>query len=234
MIPKLNNTFWSSRKGLLLQLVFVLIPPAIFVNSEMLLLFGLSISIFICWLCLRLQKLKFSNVGLKRPINIGNTCLIAILSTIVLIPITFILRRLITAIIHQPANLNAFKSLEGHPLAFLLGLCVVWIFGAFGEEIFFRGFLLNTIYKLLPSRYFSIPVKWGISLVITSFLVGFGHTYQGITGMILTCIIGFYFGLIYLKSKNNLWVNILTHGFYDTVAFAFVFVGLHLDKILKL
>ncbi len=50
--------------------------------------------------------------------------------------------------------------------------------------------------------------------------------------MILTGIIGFCFGLIYLGSKRNLWPSILTHELYDTVAFLLLFFGLRLDNLL--
>jgi uncharacterized protein len=233
MIAKFDHIFWTSRLGLLLQIVIVLIPSAIFINSGTLILIGLFISVFLSWIGLRLQKRKWSDVGLKKPFDIRKVCLISIFSTIVLIPFTFLLRHFVTSIIHQSPNLVAFKAVKGNPLALLIGLGIVWIFGAFGEEMFFRGFLLNSLYKLLPNRYFNNNFKWGLSLLITSVLVGFGHSYQGVTGMILTGIIGCCFGLIYLKNKQNLWANILAHGFYDTVAFVIVFLGLHLDKILK-
>ncbi|MCA9098036.1 MAG: CPBP family intramembrane metalloprotease, partial [Planctomycetaceae bacterium] len=75
----------------------------------------------------------------------------------------------------------------------------------------------------------SDKTKWAISLFVTSILVGIGHAYQGLTGMILTAVIGFGFGLVYLANKRNLWSSILTHGFYDTIAFLLLFAGIRMD-----
>ncbi len=61
----------------------------------------------------------------------------------------------------------------------MAGLVVVWVFGAFGEEMLFRGFLINAFYKLLSANYFNDRIRWGLSLLVTSILVGFGHSYQG-------------------------------------------------------
>jgi membrane protease YdiL (CAAX protease family) len=134
------------------------------------------------------------------------------------------MRHLLTSVTNQEPNLEAFNALKGNPKALLIGLIVVWTFGAFGEEMLFRCFLINTFYKLLPSNYLNDQIRWGLSLLMTSILVGLGHAYQGLTGMILTGMIGFCFGLIYLKYNHNLWPNILTHGLYDTVAFVMVYL----------
>jgi len=210
----------------------VLLPSIVFLRSGKLLLVGLFFSVVLSWIGLKLQKQSWAVVGLKKPSNLKKFFFIAIVSTFVLIPLTYALRYIITSLTNQQPNLEAFKAIEGNLTALLLGLAVVWIFGAFAEEMFFRGFLMNSFYKLLPDN-FTDRVRWTLSLTMTSLLVGIGHSYQGITGMILTGIIGFCFGLIYLNSKRNLWPAILTHGLYDTVAFVMIFFGFNLDQLLK-
>jgi membrane protease YdiL (CAAX protease family) len=64
-----------------------------------------------------------------------------------------------------------------------------------------------------------------MSLLITSILVGLGHAYQGVTGMVNTGIVGSYLGMLYMCSRRNLWTSILTHGLYDTAAFVLLFFG---------
>ncbi|TMI89257.1 MAG: CPBP family intramembrane metalloprotease [Bacteroidetes bacterium] len=226
-------SFWKSRTGILVQIVGVLLPSVLVLRSGNLLLIGVAVSVLLSWAALRLQKLNWRDAGLKRPSNFGKVFLIAIIATVFLIPLSYELRDIVTALTHQQPNLDAFKAIEGNPKALLIGLVVVWVFGAFGEEMLFRGFLMNSFYKLFPENYLNDRIKWGFSLLLTSILVGFGHSYQGITGMILTSIIGFCFGLIYLMSKRNLWPSILTHGFYDTVAFVFMFSGINLDQLFK-
>jgi membrane protease YdiL (CAAX protease family) len=227
-----NDIFWNGKSGCFLLILMVLIPSGLFLRSGNLLLLGLSISMILSWIGLTLQKKKWSVVGLTKPLTVKRTLLIAFFSLIILITAGYFLRHYITLLNHQQPDLEAFKGIEGNPSGLLIGLCIVWIFGAFGEEMLFRGFLFNTICNLFPSRS-NKNITWGVSLLITSVFVGIGHTYQGITGMILTGFMGFFFGLVYLKSKKNLWSSILTHGLYDTVALVLVFLGIHLDNILR-
>ena len=56
-------------------------------------------------------------------------------------------------------------------------------------------------------------------------LFGFGHSYQGLTGMIDTGIHGLLLGALYLASGRNLWACIIAHGVTDTVALIAVFLG---------
>jgi membrane protease YdiL (CAAX protease family) len=226
-------SFWNSRKGIMLQIVIVLLPPIFFLKSGSLLLAGLSASVLLSWLGLRLRQLTWPDIGLKRPSNFRNVFLTVILATLAVILLSYTMRHVVTYLTDQEPEIEAFKNIEGNPKALLVGLFIVWTFGAFAEEMFFRGFLINAFYKLLPGHQFNDRLRWGLSLLITSVLVGFGHTYQGITGMILTGLIGFCFGLIYLFSHRNLWPGILTHGLYDTVAFILVYFGINLDQLIK-
>lgn len=221
-----------NRKRMITQIVAVLVPSAMLIKSGNLLLFGLLLSLCFAWIFLRFQRLKWSDVGLIRHTNAKRLILTVGFSLVALILFSWALRHLVTSLLSQPPNLEAFKVITGNPGALLAGLAVAWIFGAFCEEMLFRGFLLNALFVLFPENM-NQSVRWGISLFIVSILTGLGHTYQGVTGMIIAGVIGFCFGLIYLYSKRNLWPSILTHGLFDTIAFIMVFLGFNLDQVLK-
>ena len=225
--------FWQTRTGLFVQVIVVLIPSVILLNSGYLLLVGLLAGVLFASLGLKLQQQTWKSVGLRRPSTLLNTFLIVFFWIIALIIISFLLRHLITSLIHKGPDLGAFKSVKGNFTALLMGLAVAWIFGGFCEEMFFRGFLMNVIYKIMPGSAKKSNIKWGLALVITSILTGFGHSYQGITGMIVTGIIALCFGLIYLTNRRNLWPGILTHGIYDSVAFILLFSGFSFDSLFK-
>ena len=172
------KSFWKGRKGVLVQLIIVLLPSILVLRSGTLLLAGVACSVLLSWLALRLQKLSWSSVGLKKPSSFLAAILIAIVATTILIPTSFELRNAVTYLTHESPNLEAFKSVEGNPLALFTGLIVVWIFGAFAEEMVFRGFLMNSFCKLFPENNFSDRLKWILSLLATSVLVAFGHSYR--------------------------------------------------------
>ncbi|MCA9093533.1 MAG: CPBP family intramembrane metalloprotease [Planctomycetaceae bacterium] len=223
------SAFWKTRPGIALQIVLVLIPSALVLQAGNLLLAGVIVSALVCWRCLKLQGKSWADLGFHRPSSLPRTLLTALASTLGLLVLTIPLRRYVTTLLNQPPNLEAFKALEGNLIALFVGLCIVWTVAAFGEEFLFRGFLLNSFHRLFPAGFPSDKTKWAISLFVTSILVGIGHAYQGLTGMILTAVIGFGFGLVYLANKRNLWSSILTHGFYDTIAFLLLFAGIRMD-----
>ena len=112
--------------------------------------------------------------------------------------------------------------LRGNVTALIFGLIVVWTLAAFGEELIFRGYLMNTLARILGNK----KEGWIFACIINSILFGLGHTYQGISGVILLAIVGLLYALFYLGSGRNLWVPILMHGLYDTSAFIVIFLGL--------
>jgi hypothetical protein len=64
MLSNLTNTiFWESKKGILLQVLLVLIPPVFFLKSPLLLL-GLFFSTLLAWGMLRLRNKKWKDAGL--------------------------------------------------------------------------------------------------------------------------------------------------------------------------
>lgn len=228
-----THSIWTNRLSIVFQIIIVLTPSLIFLKSGNLLLLGVFLGVCLSWISLRFRKLNWTSVGVIRPVNYVKLITTVITSTILILLLSYFLRQLITEITNENPNLDAFKDVRGNPEGLLVGLLITWIFGAFGEELLFRGFVINSLYKILPEEHLNNTVKWIIALIITSIMAGIGHLYQGITGMILTGIIGFLFGLVYLFSNRNLWASILTHGLYDTVAFIMLFFGFNLDQIFK-
>ena len=68
---------------------------------------------------------------------------------------------------------------------------------------------------------------WIVGLVLSNFIFGFGHMYQGMSGMISTGISGFVFAGLYFATNRNLWAAILAHGIYDTIGFLMIFFGVY-------
>lgn len=121
----------------------------------------------------------------------------------------------------KPLDYSAFEKFEGN-LPAILGLLVyVWLSAAFGEEIVFRGYLMRQFTKLFGSSKLSLV----LNILTFGVLFGLSHFYQGITGMLLTGIIGMCFAILFHVRKYDLWFNIVLHGFYDTVGLVFMYYG---------
>ncbi|MCA0208025.1 MAG: CPBP family intramembrane metalloprotease [Proteobacteria bacterium] len=105
---------------------------------------------------------------------------------------------------------------------YLLWLGIVWTAAAFGEEMFFRGYLVTRLQLVFPDGAPGLI----FAVVVSALIFGYGHFYyQGWRGAVVTCGIGLAFGTMFLLFKRNLWPLILLHGIIDTLTFTAIFMG---------
>jgi membrane protease YdiL (CAAX protease family) len=184
-------------------------------------LLALSLIRSVLWL----RRSSWREFGLKKPKSWPKTILLAIGGLIAIYIVVIITMPLVIRLTGQPVDRSQFETLRGNLSALIFGLLVVWTLAAFGEELIFRGYLMNTLARVLGNK----NGGWIFACIVNSILFGIGHTYQGISGVILLGIIGLLYALFYLGSGRNLWVPILIHGLYDTSAFLVIFF--ELDKL---
>lgn len=104
---------------------------------------------------------------------------------------------------------------------YLLWLGIVWTAAAFGEEMFFRGYLITRLQLILPDGWRGAA----LAIALSALIFGYGHFYyQGLRGAVVTCGIGLAFGSMFLLFKRNLWPLILLHGVIDTLTFTAIFM----------
>lgn len=114
-------------------------------------------------------------------------------------------------------------DIDGNLPVYLMWMAIGWTSAAFGEEIFFRGYLIDRIGKLLPSARWATAV----AVFIPALIFGIAHAYyQGVRGLIVTGLIGLALGTLYLVNKRNLWPNIIAHGVVDSLAFTATYLDL--------
>jgi membrane protease YdiL (CAAX protease family) len=105
---------------------------------------------------------------------------------------------------------------------YLLWLAIVWTAAAFGEEMFFRGYLITRLQLIFPDGSLGLI----FAVVVSALIFGYGHFYyQGWRGAVVTFGIGLAFGTMFLLFKRNLWPLILLHGIIDTLTFTAIFMG---------
>lgn len=79
-------------------------------------------------------------------------------------------------------DLELFRALHGNIRWTVLALAGTWTLVAFGEEMVYRGYLMNRVVNLLrPTR-----AAWAVSLIIVSGVFGASHIGEGITGQLET------------------------------------------------
>ncbi len=112
-------------------------------------------------------------------------------------------------------------EITGHVMVALRWLLLVWTFAAFGEEIGYRGYLLNRAADVGGRS----RLAYWMGILIVAVLFGYGHYYKGPSGIVDSGMAGLVLGAAYVLSGRNLWVCILAHGFIDTVGVVAAFLG---------
>lgn len=166
-------------------------------------------------LSLWLRGLTWRDVGLRRSKAWWKVALQAVLATLLIaIAVNLVAAPLVHRLVGKAINNSRFDNIRGNLKVLLGWLSLVWTIVSFGEEMIFRGYLMNRIADLVGRT----RPGWIISLLGSSLIFGLGHGYQGVAGIIDTATIGFLLGTLYLISKRNLWVNIICHGLIDSIS----------------
>lgn len=128
----------------------------------------------------------------------------------------------LTFLTEVPAGVeNRWGEVAGSLPHYLLWLGIVWTAAAFGEEMFFRGYLVTRLQTVFPGGFAGAVV----AVVISAAIFGYGHFYyQGWRGAVVTAGIGLAFGAMLLLFRRNLWPLILLHGVIDTLTFTAIFM----------
>ena len=178
----------------------------------------------LAWFSLWLRGLRWTDLGLVRYQNWRKTVLVGVLCGVAMeLFELFISQPLLMRWTGKPPDLELFRALHGNTIWTLIALAGTWTLAAFGEEMVYRGYLINRVVDLMrPTR-----AAWSVSLIVVSCAFGASHIDQGITGQLENMIDGLFLGAIYLACRRGLSVAIVTHGIADTLDVLLLFAGLY-------
>lgn len=163
-------------------------------------------------------------IGLVQPDKWGKTVLLAIATLVGYYLAIFMaqaLLQLVPGLELAPSDQSSFNPLTGNLPLFLLYTVAAWTTIAFGEEMLFRAFLMNSLAGLLGGR----RARWALALIGSALLFGSAHFSWGLAGIIENTVLGLVLGFFYLRSGRNLWVTIIAHGIGNTLAFFLIYIG---------
>ena len=174
------------------------------------------------WLALWLRGIGWRDVGFRLAPNWRLLVLAGVAAGIAMEALELYgTQPLLVALTGKYPDLSLFKPLIGSWKLLALLIALAWTVAAFGEELVWRGYLLNRIADLFGRK----PSGWILSLVLVSAVFGLAHSYQDVTGIAENAFDGVLLGLLYLASGRNLIVPIVAHGMTDTLDALLIFSG---------
>jgi uncharacterized protein len=182
----------------------------------------------IAWISLYLRQLRWRDVGFRLYRDWPTTLAIGVAAGVAMEMLElFCTQPLLVRITGQMPDLSAFSRVAGNVRWLSISLALTWTLFAFGEELVFRGYLMDRIAGLLGRT----ARGWAVALLTASLVFGLSHFQQGITGVSENFVDGLILGALYLRLGGNLAVPIVAHGVTDTVDLVLLFLhrypGLH-------
>jgi membrane protease YdiL (CAAX protease family) len=217
MNPSIRNSPWLLlAEVVLFVLIFIAQQQGLIPVSKVPFLF------LVCWLSLRIRGLRWRDIGLARfrswSVTLGLGAALGVAMELLQL---FVTQPLLVSVTKRDPDLSFFRRLVGNPKLLVLMLLLVWTLAAFGEELIWRGFVLNRLAEFGNGT----KAAWVTSLILMSIAFGFAHYEQGITGIIDEGFMGFLLGLAYLACDRKLAVPIIAHGVQDTVDMVLFYLG---------
>lgn len=169
-----------------------------------------------------LETREFKPIGLSRR-RLGSTLIWGVATAVAVAAIGLVVLPLIERLTGMRSDLSVYVALVGNIKAALQLFAFMLVSAAIGEEILFRGFLLNQLTLMFGSG----AVARGFAIVLGGVVFGAAHAVQGPVGMLSTGIVGMIFGWAWFRSGRNLWAMILAHALVDSYSIGMLYFGFY-------
>jgi hypothetical protein len=185
---------------------------------------GYVLMIIVGRLILQRQESSWREIGLERPASWLKTALFGVgafvAAVVIFVAVQMIAAGLLTALGLPPSEVDQsrFNETEGNLPFFVLTIVLAWTTIAFGEEMYYRAFLISRMID------FTSVGKW-LAILIAGIIFGAVHFAEGPVGILSNGAFGVLFGWIYVRSRRNLWITIIGHGLINTLRFILLYVG---------
>ena len=153
------------------------------------------------------ERTGFAGIGLVRPkwVDIAWALAFLVASSAVLSLLAWLLK-----VVGLPADGDVTWLIPQETSGKIVWLFVSFTAG-FCEEVAFRGYLMTRLRLVLKTK------TWVVPTIITAFVFGLCHGYQGVGNMILISCYGVMFSLLFIRTKR-LWPLIMAHTLNDVGA----------------
>jgi membrane protease YdiL (CAAX protease family) len=211
----------ESRLLIVLELALV---AAVFVADEhhMIYFSKTPYLLVLGWCSMALRGVRWRDLGLRGSPRWPVLLLAGIVAGVTIEALElFVTQPLLVRLTGKYPDLSDFRDLVGNLKLLLLLIAASWVVAGLGEELVWRGYLMNRVADLFGRS----AVGWTVTLVLVSAVFGLAHSYQDVTGIIENFIDGALLGIVYLASGRNLFAPIVAHGITDSVDCLLIYSG---------
>lgn len=174
------------------------------------------------WASLRLRGMRWKDVGFRSPPDWKKALLLGVAVGLCMEALElFITQPLLARLMGKMPDLSDFADMVGNWKMFVIYLLLIWTLGVLGEEIVYRGYLMNRVAGVFRDT----KAAWVLSLIAVSVVFGCGHLDQGATGMTENVLNGLLLGGLYLACGRNLAVPVIAHAVTDTLDMVLIYLG---------
>lgn len=187
---------------------------------------SLYAGLILCTLILWNNNWHWSAFGLS-SINWRITIPRAIAYSIILfVLIEFVISPLIQFLVGD-INYSSMDKLRGNSNMALRHILMLWIAGAFGSELVFRGLFIHH----LSGLWNGTTMAWVAASVFSSILFGLTYSMLGIAGILYAFVFGLALAYFLYLHPKNLILIMLIHGFF--FSFKTLLIYLNAEQIIS-
>jgi len=182
------------------------------------------------WLGMRLRGETWSHFGLGFRHGGARAAIRTVLQALVVLVVALVAFVAGSALMTRwapvssaAADMSGYEYLQGNLPMLLAALAAVYVVSSFGEEVVYRGFLMNRVAELAPGP--GRRAAWGAAVLVSSIAFGLVHFSWGVVGVVQTTLVGVALAVSYVVVKRNLWVLVLAHACMDSLLLIQVYMG---------
>lgn len=178
--------------------------------------------LLVVWLWLRKSGTMREALGLLPIASWPHTLGLALLATGGTLAIFAIGGSLVQSVGLEPPQVgDVLAWATASPGLFALWIvAVAWLGAGFGEEVLWRGFLMDRL-----SRLPGVGGSMTVALLVQAAIFGLAHFYQGWGGVLITGTVGLLMGWIRLRAGGAIWAAVLAHAAVDTTMLSLAYIG---------
>lgn len=181
--------------------------------------FGMVVALLVSWLWLRKDGTLAEAWKILPADGWGRTLLIALATTIAILGWFTLGTMALASIGLGTPDVNEILGMvtQSNFHYVLWVVLVAWFAAGFGEELLYRGFLMDRLQRLKGVG----STLWG-PILVQGAIFGLSHGYQSLAGVIITGVVGI--GLGWLRTRvDSLMPLILAHMAVDTFSMSMAY-----------